>query len=441
MIARQHTYRMLVVCLLLMIITACGGSTATVTAPTPVATPVRERTITLVLWHAWPSPEQQVLATLIDQYNRSHPQTQVIPHAMPVTTLTAELRAAALAGGGPHLIILQNHTIGALAQDGLLMPLDDLVSPEERQRLLPAALDGAQVQTANGSAALYGLPLTFDTLVLYYNRANLNVPPGNTAALLTTARGLTDATTQPPVWGLAYTLSLDKTIGYLYAFDGRIFDEAGNLILGSEGRAGVERWLQWLLELRQDQQILAVNDSIVVDSALKSQEALMTIDWAHALPSYQALWGDQLGVATLPVLSDLNQTPQPYVQSEVIGINARVVDSEEQQAVLDFARYLLSTEAQETLLEAGKQPAVTDRNLGDGTPAGELARTFRAQARQGQAMPNSQVMNEIVLAELERMQLRVLRNLATPSEAVTAADMALRQRLGLPADTSVPTGE
>jgi len=441
LIARQHIQCMVVVCLLLIFITACGGSSAAETLPTPEATPVRSpRTVTLLLWHAWPAPEHQVLATLIDRYNQSHAQTQVIPHAVPLASLTAELRAATLTGGGPHLIILKSHTLGGLAQDGLLLPLDAQISPSERNRLLPTALDGALVQTDGGSRSLYGLPLTFDTLVLYYNQANLTVPPDNTATLLRTARGLTDATTQPPVWGLAYTLSLDKTIGYLYAFGGRIFDEEGNLVLGSTGRAGVEQWLEWLLELRQDQQILAVNDGIVVDSALKSQEALMTIDWTHALPEYQTLWGDQLGVATLPVLSGPDRAPQPYVQSEVISINARVGDTDEQQAALDFVRYLLTADAQTALLAAGKQPSVRDLNLRDAVVAWELARTMRAQARQGQAMPNSPLMNDIVLEELERMQLRVLRNLATPAEAVTAAEIALRQRLGLTEETSDTNG-
>jgi maltose-binding protein MalE len=395
----------------------------------------------LLLWHAWPAPEHQVLATLIDRYNQSHAQTQVIPHAMPLSSLTAELRTATLVGGGPHLIILKSHTIGGLAQEDLLLPLDGHISTSTRNRLLPTALDGARVQTASGSHALYGLPLTLDTLVLYYNQANLNVPPRNTATLLRTARGLTDATTQPPVWGLAYTLSLDKTIGYLYAFGGRIFDEEGNLILGSTGRAGVEQWLEWLLQLHQDQQILAVNDGIIVDSALTSQEALMTIDWTHALPEYQALWGDQLGVAPLPVLSGPNRPPQPYVQSESISINARVVDTDEQQAVLDFAHYLLTEEAQTVLLAAGKQPAVRNLNPQDTSRAWELARTVQVQAQQGRAMPNSPVMNDIVLEELERMQLKVLRNLATPAEAVTAAEIALRQRLGLREETSDTNGE
>lgn len=398
----------------------------------PVA-PVRERTITLVLWHAWPSPEQQTLATLVDNFNQSHAAIQVVPQAMSLATLTSELRAAALTGSGPHLMLLQSHTLGPLAQEQLLLPLDDLVSPAEQDMVVPTALRSAQIQDLEGNVSLYGLPVTFDTLALYYNKANLTVPPSDTDTMLSTARGLTDATTQPPIWGLAYTLSLDKTVGYLDAFGGQIFDETGNLVLADEGREGTERWLEWLLELRQDEQILAINDGIAVDTTLNAQEALMTIDWAHALPNYQELWGENVGVALLPTLSLENQPPRPYVQSDVISVNARVADVEEQQAVLDFVRYLLTEDVQRALLDTGKQPALMSLRLNGDDVLQEAARVFREQARQGQAMPNSQLAT-IIYDELRRMQLKVLRGLASPADAVTEADAALQDRLGLPGE-------
>jgi hypothetical protein len=44
-------------------------------------------------------------------------------------------------------------------------------------------------------------------------------------------------------------------------------------------------------------------------------------------------------------------------------------------------------------------------------------------------MPNSQVANDIVREEITRMQLAVLHGLATPTEAITATDSVLRERL------------
>lgn len=417
--------------LLLCLLNACSVPGPSNPIPTRAESFQVQDKITLVFWHAWPSPEQYILATLVDQYNQSHPGTQVIAQAMPLASLTNELRVAGLVGSGPHLVLLQSHTLGALAQDGLLLPIDDLLLPSsERDTLLPTVLESAQSWDSQGVSHLYGVPLTFDTLALYYNKGQVEAPPETTDDLLNQARLLTDLNQQPPVWGLAYTLSLDKTIAYLPAFEGRIFDEAGQVILGSTGRLGTERWLQWLFDLRQDDKILAVSDSIAVESAIKAQEGLMTIDWSHALSEYQELWGEKLGVAPLPRLSSTGLPPQPYVQSDVLSINARVVDVTEQQAAADFVRYLLSAGAQQAFLEAGKQPVLLGLSLDGDTHELEAARIFRLQAGHGQAMPNSRSVDEVVRTEFERMLQSVLRGLSTPADAVTYTDGVLRERFG-----------
>lgn len=421
--------------LFLILLAGCGSSLPATRNPTPSESSGIERNITLVFWHAWPSPDQHILATLVERYNQSHPRVQVIPQTMSLSSLTREVRTAALAGSGPHVVLLQNHTIGDLAQDGILLPLDNLVSPEDQAQLLPATLEGAHIQHADGTNHLYGLPVTFDTLAFFYSKASLDKPPSDMETVLDMAHRIHDTTTQPE-WGLAYTLSLDKTIGYLDAFGGTVLDSQGRIVLGSEGRAGTERWLQWLLTLRQDQKILAVNDSILIDSTLNAHKASMTIDWAHTVPKYRNLWGDNLGIAVLPPTQADQQPPRPYVQSMVVCVNARVIDQYEQQAVLDFLHYLTSEESQTMLLEAGKQPARLSVNLEGETPAKEAARVFRAQAQHGQAMPKTPSSNAILQDELERMQLTVLRGLATPSDAVTHADTSLRERLA--STTSTP---
>jgi ABC-type glycerol-3-phosphate transport system substrate-binding protein len=433
MLGRRTLLRVLRAWLLLPILVACSAGNSAIT---PVATPVQTRgaeaPINLLLWYSWPLPEQRTLARLVERYNRSHPQIRIIPQARPIAAMHQELRSGALEGSGPHLVLVQSHTIGRLVDAQVLLPLDDLVSANDRERLLPAALGAARAANPDGDIALYGLPLTFDTPILYYNKVNLEIPPPDTETLLRTARGLTDASTRPPIWGLAYHLSLDNTIGYLYAFGGQIFDENGELVLGGAGRAGAERWLEWLLELHQDPAIFAGIDGIAVENTVMAQEALISIDWAHTLERYRALWPQSLGVAPLPELSESNVYPQPYVQSDVIGINARVIDVNDQQAALSFMRYLLSDEAQHELLESGKQPSSLSLDLsGDGLLL-EQARAFRLQGQRGQPMPNSAAATGVVWEAVRLMQFNVLRGISSPADAVSTADATLRDRLALP---------
>lgn len=420
-----------VCCCWLSFLSACSLPGQSAPVPTRADPGPGQNKTTLVFWYAWPAPEQYMLATLVDRYNQAQSATQIIPQAMPLASLTSELRGAALAGSGPHLVLLQSHTIGALAQDGLLLPLDEtLLAPAERATWLSTALQSAQARDSTGATQVYGVPVAFDTLALYYHKGRLAMPPTTTDMLLNQAHSLTDATQQPPVWGLAYTLSVDKTMPYLSAFEGRIFDDAGNMVLGDTGRVGTERWLDWLFALRHDDKIFAASDSIAVESAIKAQEVLMTIDWSHAFAEYQALWGEDVGIALLPRLSSTDLAPQPYVQSDVLSINARVIQPSEQQAAMDFVRYLLSPAAQQALLDVGKQPVLLPLPLEGETVQLTAARIFREQAEQGQAMPNSRAANDVVRSEFERMLQSVLRGLATPTDAVTYTDSILRERLG-----------
>jgi arabinogalactan oligomer / maltooligosaccharide transport system substrate-binding protein len=418
--------RLVALVLLITLLAACSTRT-TPPEPTPAAAPSAAG-VTLVVWHGWYGAERQSLGRLVDRYNRLHPEGRVSLVSVPLATFSGELQSAAAAGGGPHLALMPNTWIGELAARGALLPIDELVPPAEREQLLPAALGGAQVADQEGRARLYGLPVTFDTLALYYNTANLSAPPGDTETLLSSARGLGDPAAVPPIWGLALNLSLDNTIGYLYAFGGRVFGADGALDLAGEGRAGAERWLAWLQVLNSDDRILArVDSSIYVDSEVKDGRALMTFDWAHQVGVYRTLWGANMGVAPLPLLSETGQPPQTYVRSDVLAVNSRV-SAAERQAALDFLRFMVAEEAQAELLANDLQPVLLSLPLEGDQPQLIAARAFRTQAERGLPMPNS-AARSVVEQELKVMQRQVLSGLASPADAVSEADRRLRERL------------
>lgn len=432
---RASMRRLLVLCLALLALAACGGALSPIpsSAPAPPTAAPVARTV-LVLWHAWPQPESRALAMIVESFNRATPEVQVVLQARPMASLRGDLAEAVADGGGPHMAIVPSGSLGALVAEGSLLPVDGLVAVEERARLLPAAIGAAQVRAAD-EAVLYGVPVTFDTLALFYNKAYFpGDPPADTDELLSVARGGTDTASEPPFWGLAYNLSLERTIGYLYAFGGSVFDADGQLVLGLDGRAGAEAWLSWLVELREDERILANLNGVVVDGALATQQAAMTIDWAHAVGTYSGIWGDNLGVAPLPRLGSQNSAPQPYVQSDVLVLNARLGPSAEQSAAAAFARYLVGESAQRALLRAGRQPVLLSLDLAEEQEAlppalRAAAVAFRAQAENGLPMPNSQQSEQIVWPILADMHSSALRRLLTPAQAVEGADAALRARL------------
>jgi ABC-type glycerol-3-phosphate transport system substrate-binding protein len=428
--AQHRMWRRLLLCLTLLFVSACAGGNR-ITQPETAVPPANpaEPTV-LVFWHAWPYPEQQALNDLVEQYNRTNPTIRIVAQARPVATLNSDLRQAVDEGGGPHMVLLKSHTLGMLAAEGALLPLDDLIDASMLNGLLPQAVEAGRLRDRE-DGTLLGVPLTFDTVALYFNRNNVLRPPSDTAGLLAAARSLSDDRADPPVYGLAFTLNLDRSIGYLYAFGGKVFNADGELSLGFEGRAGTEAWLTWLRELYRDDLLLAGLDGIVVDQALMNGEALMAIDWASALGNYREIWSDSLGVAPLPRLSEENRPPQPYVQTDVIALNARISSADE-RASADFLRYMLSSEAQRILLQAGRQPTLLSLELDERTGLDplliEAAQAFRATAQYGRPIPNG-VDREYIHTTLETMEINVLRGLLEPDQAVLNADTILREYL------------
>lgn len=429
MSARRALARWLLLALLLALLSACaasGGQTGA--APTAPAEP-RGSSVTLVLWHGWSGSQRQALSLLVDRFNLSHPGGRVRLQALPLATLGSDLRGAALDGTGPHLALLPNSWLGSLAP--ILLALDDQIPAAEHQALLPAALGGAQLRDTAGKTRLYGLPVSFDTLALFYNRANVLQAPESTDDLFRLARGFSSPSDSPPRWGLALDLSMDNTLCYLYAFGGRVFDDSGVLALGSGGRVGAEQWLAWMARLNTDSQMFAHPDSgLQVDRALKNGRAILSFGWAHQLDEYRKLWGDQMGLAPLPSLSETGRAPAAAVQSDLLVINGRLGEAE-RRAALDFLRYMVSPQAQAQLLASGLQPARQDVPLDGDDPLHTAARVFRTQALRGQPMPNGPE-RDAVREQLRLMQQRVLVDGLSPRDAVAETDQRLRELLKQP---------
>jgi arabinogalactan oligomer/maltooligosaccharide transport system substrate-binding protein len=404
---------------------ACSGM-APAAEPTPAAA---DTPATLILWHGWAGLPHQALGQLVERFNRTGAGGRIVLQSVALASFAAELRSAAQAGSGPHLALIPSTWAGALAADGLLLALDEQLAEDDRRALIPSVLGGAEAAGQNGGRQLFGLPLSFDTSLLFYNNANLLAPPEDTTALLASARGLSAPDADPPIWGLALSLSLDLTIGYLYAFEGRVFDNSGALVLGTAGRDGAERWLAWVRELSEDRRIFAHPDSsIAVDHELRGGRVLATFDWAHRLGVYRGLWGEKLGLTPLPRLAETGQPPQPYIRSDMLVVNARAA-GRERDAALAFLRFMIAEETQLALFHADLQPARAIALPSD-DPRAATAQAFRAQAAQAQPMPNG-LERAAVDQELRFMLQQVLNGFTSPTDAVSEADRRLRARLGI----------
>ena len=78
----------------------------------------------LSLWHAQGPQQQEALANLLREFNRTHPYIQVtVVNQNSPSTLLKNARG----DGRPDLILAYPSDIAALVTAGVVMPLDDLM--------------------------------------------------------------------------------------------------------------------------------------------------------------------------------------------------------------------------------------------------------------------------------------------------------------------------
>jgi ABC-type glycerol-3-phosphate transport system substrate-binding protein len=144
---------------------------------------------------------------------------------------------------------------------------------------------------------------------------------------------------------------------------------------------------------------------------------VLVVDWASARVMYQNIWGsDMVDIAPLPRLTRASgQDPalvRVPIHSEVLVLNP-TSEAPQKQAALDFARWLVSPEAQRRLLELpAKQPVNNAVDLS----AHPLNARLRAVAEAaGEQVPPSYALEQSWLT-LQNMVRRVLQNQNEPVE-------------------------
>jgi ABC-type glycerol-3-phosphate transport system substrate-binding protein len=163
---------------------------------------------------------------------------QSIPHA----NMRQQFLSDAVAGGGSFdVFTVDQPWLPEFAANGYLVPLDDVVTDEDRDDFLPHTLD-----TASYEGKLYGLPYMVHNTVLYYRTdlfeaAGLTKPPATWDEYREYAKILTDK--DAGVWGTIIPGKQDGEVAtryesYLKQTGSDVAEADGNPTLDTE--AGVE---------------------------------------------------------------------------------------------------------------------------------------------------------------------------------------------------------
>lgn len=327
----------------------------------------------VALWHAYRAEERKALEQVAEEFNKSNPDIELTLLAVPFDALPDKITNAIPQGKGPDLFIFAQDRIGDWAETKILEPIDFWVDDNLRSRFMPQTIDPLTYRRK-----LYGLPMAFKTTVLFYNKDLIQTPPKTTEEMITLAKKFTDKGKK--TYGLAYEFANFYIHGaWFHGFGGHVFDSTGKVTLNTPEAA---RSFQYAQDLRDKYGIVPQEStSVIVTSLFNEGKAAMVINgpWFRA----EIKPGLNYGVATLPVISEVNKPALPFMGSEAVLLSAKSAHPEEAFKVMT---YLTDVHSAEIRLNVGKQPVATAAAYDACNDP--MMRVFRQQLDASVPMPN-----------------------------------------------------
>ena len=335
----------------------------------------------ILLWHAYRDKEREALDALLATWNSKHPELQVTALAVPFDALVDKVQVAVPRGNGPDLIIFAHDKIGTWSRDKLIQPLGDWATKERLRRFLPQT-----VMPLVFERAVYGLPVAFKSLVLFYNKALIETPPTTMAELVEAARKHTDA--KAGKFGLGYDAAdLYQHAALLHAYGGRVWDDAaGTLAIDSPG--AVEA-LAAARDLHKKDGIVPKGlTGFVITAMFNDGKVPFVFNGPWFVPEIdpKVKWG----VTVMPKAAN-GKPMTPYLGSEALLLSAK---TKERDAALTIIDYLTSDEAALARLQKGSQLVANQKIYENPRWAADpTVKVFRAQAEVSVPMPNAAEAN------------------------------------------------
>lgn len=331
----------------------------------------------VLIWHAYRDAERAAFDKLIGAWNEKQPHIQVKALAVPFDALIDKMQVAIPRGNGPDLVVFAHDKIGTWARDKLIQPLAGWATGDRLGRFLPQT-----VKPLVFESAIYGLPLAFKSLVLFYNRAMIAKAPATLDELVTMAKAHTDD--KDGRFGLAYDAAdLYTHAAFLHAFGGSVYDDkAGKLTIDTP--AAVQA-VNAVRKLHATDKVLPKGMSAFVITAMFNDGKVPFVlngPWFVAEIDKSVKWA----IAPLPTVAE-GKPLRPYLGSEAVMLSAK---TKVKDAALTIMDYLTSDEAALLRLSEGKQ-MVANKKIYENAEWSKdpIIRVFRAQADVSVPMSNA----------------------------------------------------
>lgn len=278
-----------------------------------------DRSGSVIVWEQMDPQEQALFDKHVTEFREHHPEYAAFDiqrvHYR-TEDLQTQFQTAALAYGGPNLVYGPADKIGPYQIMGLLMPVGDLLPPEEIARF-----DRSALPILDGK--IWGLPdQVGNHLTLVANKALVPEIPDNTDDWVAQLQDLTrdlDGDGKIDQYGLVFNL-LEPfwLVPWLGGFGGWVMDDHAAPTLDTPAMVGALGFMRHLRDLDVMPQEC---DYPLADTMFKTGQAAYIINGPWSWNGYREA-GLEIQLAPMPRVSATGLWPVPMTSAKCYSVNA-----------------------------------------------------------------------------------------------------------------------
>ncbi len=358
---------------------------------------------------------QKLLQNDIEEFSQLYPQIQVLLEFFPSGQSWEPFELQVKRGAGPDLL-LSSSTIKTLKliKIGALRALEE--SEVEESRFRSEGLKPLRYQ-----GKLYGLPMSFRTKVLCYNKNHVKELPRNLAELIEQARD---------GYSVGVHSGFSETFWGIGVFGSQLFDARGRVILAEEGvwAKGWAKWMKWLKKAQNEPNfILSKNPEVLQQAFVEGKITYLICPSDWILYFSEALGKDKLGATLLP--GETNQPASPILWTAILLFN-QASSPNQTRLALKLADFLTNVE-QQTQAEIEVPIIPSNKNVTLNRELFPIRATLLDQAQSGIAFPLDDAEKLKAIKDYgDIFYLKVLAGEITPDEAAAQLTQIINRQFG-----------
>jgi len=378
-------------------------------------------TVQINFWEQDPPAVAAEIDKWIAVFQKENPKIKIVRQHYENEELRTKFLRSSVTGDGADIVYGPNDIAGVFATAGVVQPVDSFINPAQfsETSLGMTKLDGK----------IWGVPLSESSfLLMYYNKDLVKEAPKDTKELLTQAKAFTDA--KQNKYGLAFFQSEPF---WFATFQGGFgtwpLTQQGTSYKVTIDTPETTKALQYLVDLKDIEKVVPAECNYdCAKNLFLSGKTLFHFNGDWELNAYKEKFGDKLGIAPLPVISETGKPLTPMIGGRFLFVNAST-KGPKLDAVKKFVTFVTSKMVQQRIaLQLNSIPASLEARNDPKVKENATLTALINAAANAKPMP-PQVEMRAAWDGMRIMVQRAMSGKETPAVAVKTGQKAANEAL------------